>query len=54
MQASTLLELLCKGESVFLVGRTDMGINHISDLKGKTIGVALGTAGNFILANSLN
>jgi ABC-type nitrate/sulfonate/bicarbonate transport system substrate-binding protein len=44
---------ISKGESVYLVGRTDRGINNISDLKGKTIGVALGTAGEFYLGTFL-
>ena len=49
----------CKFLSFNMVARTDEGINSISDLNGKTIGVALGTIaqfylGTFLEQNSLN
>jgi len=37
----------------YVVARTDKGINSISDLKGKTIGVPLGTAAQFDLGQFL-
>ena len=37
----------------YLVARTDRGINNIADLKGKTIGVALGTNEQFFLGRFL-
>ena len=43
----------CKFLSFYLVARTDEGINSISDLNGKTIGVALGTIGQFYLGTFL-
>ena len=36
-----------------MVARTDKGINNISDLTGKTIGVAFGTIGQFYLGSFL-
>jgi NitT/TauT family transport system substrate-binding protein len=39
--------------SLFIVGRTDKGINSVSDLKGKTIGVPLGTSQQFFLGQFL-
>lgn len=43
----------CKASSIFMIGRIDRGINTISDLKGKTIGVAIGTNGQFYLGRFL-
>ncbi|HTY75898.1 MAG TPA: NrtA/SsuA/CpmA family ABC transporter substrate-binding protein [Candidatus Nanoarchaeia archaeon] len=37
--------------SFYVVARTDKGIQNISDLNGKTIGVAFGTIGEFYLGN---
>ena len=37
--------------SFYVIARTDEGIQSISDLKGKTIGVAFGTIGQFYLGN---
>ena len=37
----------------YLVARTDRGISSVSDLSGKTIGVALGTAAQFYLGRFL-
>jgi NitT/TauT family transport system substrate-binding protein len=37
----------------YLVGRTDLGVNNISDLKGKRIGVSIGTASQFNLGRFL-
>lgn len=50
---------ISKSEFIYLVGRVDRGIHEISDLKGKTIGVAFGTIAQFYLGrfldlNSLN
>ena len=45
---------LSKGQSVYLVGRRDLGISSIADLKGKTIGVAFGTAGEFYFGRFLD
>ncbi len=57
-QISTLGSI-SKSEFIYLVGRADRGINQISDLKNKTIGVAFGTIaqfylGRFLELNSLN
>jgi ABC-type nitrate/sulfonate/bicarbonate transport system substrate-binding protein len=43
----------CKSDKFYLVGRTDRGIENISDLKGKTIGVPLGTNGEFYFGRFL-
>jgi NitT/TauT family transport system substrate-binding protein len=43
----------CKFLSFNMVARTDEGINSISDLKGKTIGVAFGTIAQFYLGTFL-
>ena len=50
---------ISKSEFIYLVGRVDRGIHDVSDLKGKTIGVAFGTIAQFYLGrfldlNSLN
>jgi ABC-type nitrate/sulfonate/bicarbonate transport system substrate-binding protein len=50
---------ISKSEFTYLVGRTDRGINEISDLKGKTIGTTFGTIahfylGRFLVLNGLN
>ena len=37
----------------YVVARTDEGINNISDLTGKTIGVAMGTSGQYFLGSFL-
>ena len=37
----------------YVVARTDKGINHIADLKGKQIGVSLGTSAEFYLGRFL-
>ena len=39
--------------SLYVVGRTDKGINNATDLIGKTIGVALGTSHQFFLGRFL-
>lgn len=39
--------------NLYIVARTDAGINHISDLAGKRIGVAIGTANQFYLGRFL-
>ena len=44
---------IAKGTSLYLLGSREMGINSIPDLKGKTIGVASGTAGDFYLGRFL-
>src|SRR5208337_4748671 len=43
----------CKFLSFYLVARTDEGINSISDLYGKTVGVAFGTIAQFYLGTFL-
>ena len=43
-----------KSQNVYVVARTDRGINDVSDLKGKTIGVAFGTYGQFSLGRFLD
>jgi NitT/TauT family transport system substrate-binding protein len=43
----------CKFSSFFLVARADEGINNVSDLRGKTIGVAFGTIAQFYLGRFL-
>jgi len=43
----------CKFSSFFLIARTDEGINSVSDLSGKTIGVAFGTIAQFYLGRFL-
>jgi NitT/TauT family transport system substrate-binding protein len=40
--------------NLYLVARTDLGINNISDLAGKKIGVALGSANQFYLGRFLD
>jgi ABC-type nitrate/sulfonate/bicarbonate transport system substrate-binding protein len=42
-----------KSDKNFIVARTDRGISSIPDLKGKTIGVPLGTNGEFYLRRFL-
>ena len=43
----------CKSDKFYLVARTDRGIENVSDLKGKTIGVPMGTNGEFYLGRFL-
>ena len=43
----------CKSDKFYLVARTDGGIENVSDLKGKTIGVPMGTNGEFYLGRFL-
>ncbi len=43
-----------KAEFIFLVGRKDRGIVKVSDLKGKRVGVTLGTVAHFHLGRFLN
>ena len=50
---------ICNYLNQYVIARTDKGINNIQDLKGKTIGVALGTAqqfelGQFLQLNGIN
>jgi ABC-type nitrate/sulfonate/bicarbonate transport system substrate-binding protein len=45
---------ISKSEFIYLVGRVDRGIHEISDLKGKTIGVAFGTIAQFYLGRFLD
>ena len=45
---------ISKSEFIYLVGRADRGIHEISDLKGKTIGVAFGTIAQFYLGRFLD
>lgn len=40
-------------QSVYLVGRKDKGIENVTDLKGKKIGLTLGTIGEFYLGRFL-
>jgi NitT/TauT family transport system substrate-binding protein len=40
---------ISKSEFIYLIGREDRGIHEVSDLKGKTIGVAFGTIAQFYL-----
>ncbi len=42
-----------KFSSFFLISRADQGINSVSDLKGKTVGVAFGTIAQFYLGRFL-
>ena len=41
-------------QSVYLIGRRDRGIENVTDLKGKKIGIPLGTNVDFYLARFLN
>ncbi len=43
-----------KGDYAYVVGRRDRGINNITDLKGKRIGVSMGTISQFYLGRSLS
>jgi ABC-type nitrate/sulfonate/bicarbonate transport system substrate-binding protein len=45
---------ISKSEFIYLVGRVDRGINQVSDLKGKTVGVAFGTIAQFYLGRFLD
>jgi NitT/TauT family transport system substrate-binding protein len=45
---------ISKSEFIYLIGRGDRGIHEISDLKGKTIGVAFGTIAQFYLGRFLD
>jgi ABC-type nitrate/sulfonate/bicarbonate transport system substrate-binding protein len=47
------LASISKSEFVYLVGRADRGINQVSDLKGKMVGVAFGTIAQFYLGRFL-
>jgi ABC-type nitrate/sulfonate/bicarbonate transport system substrate-binding protein len=42
-----------KGEFIYLIGRTDRGIEKTSDLKGKKVGTAFGTIAQFYLGRFL-
>jgi ABC-type nitrate/sulfonate/bicarbonate transport system substrate-binding protein len=42
-----------KGEYIYLIGRTDRGIEKTSDLKGKKVGTAFGTIAQFYLGRFL-
>ncbi len=44
---------ISKSEFIYLVARTDRGINEVSDLKGKTIGTTFGTIAHFYLGRFL-
>jgi ABC-type nitrate/sulfonate/bicarbonate transport system substrate-binding protein len=44
---------IAKAESFYLVARTDRGIKNISDLKGETLGVLVGTNEEFFLGRFL-
>jgi NitT/TauT family transport system substrate-binding protein len=50
----TVIGNIDKYQSVFLIARRDTGIEHVADLKGKTIGVSPGTIGEFYLSRFLN
>jgi NitT/TauT family transport system substrate-binding protein len=52
-ESISALGTISKYLNVFLVARTDMGINSVSDLAGKRIGVLLGTANQFFLGRYL-
>lgn len=43
----------CKSDKFYLVVRTDRGISNVSDLRGKTIGVPMGTNGEFYIGRFL-
>ena len=45
---------ISRGQSVYLIGRTDHGISNIPDLKGKKIGVTRNTASEFYLGRFLS
>lgn len=50
---------ISKSNFIYIVGRTDRGINEVLDLKGKTIGTTYGTIahyylGRFLILNDLN
>ncbi len=45
---------ISKSEFIYLIGRVDRGIHDVSDLKGKTIGVAFGTIAQFYLGRFLD
>ena len=44
---------ISKSEFTYLVGRSDRGINEVSDLKGKTVGTTFGTIAHFYLGRFL-
>ena len=48
------LASISKSEFIYLIGRADRGINQVSDLKGKTVGVAFGTIAQFYLGRFLD
>jgi ABC-type nitrate/sulfonate/bicarbonate transport system substrate-binding protein len=43
----------CKSDKYFVIGRSDRGIDEISNLKGKTIGAPMGTNGEFYIGRFL-
>jgi NitT/TauT family transport system substrate-binding protein len=43
----------CKSDKFYFVARTDTDIDNVSDIKGKTIGVPMGTNGEFYLGRFL-
>ncbi len=43
-----------KGDFIYLVGRKDRGIQSVLDLKGKKVGIAIGTVAQFHLGRYLN
>ncbi len=45
---------ISKSEFIYIIGRSDRGIHDVSDLKGKTIGVAFGTIAQFYLGRFLD
>lgn len=45
---------ICKFQTWYLIGRKDRGIECVSDLRGKKIGIPSGTIGEFYLGRFLN
>lgn len=50
----SLIGNIDKYQSVYLIGRKDRGIENITDLEGKKIGLTRGTIGEFYLGRFLN
>jgi ABC-type nitrate/sulfonate/bicarbonate transport system substrate-binding protein len=58
-QSVQSIGVMSKSNFIYVIGRTDRGINDVSDLKGKTIGTTFGTIahyylGRFLTLNDIN
>lgn len=48
-----IIVTIAKSEFIYLIGRTDRGIEKVSDLKGKRVGTTFGTIAHFFLGRFL-